>query len=61
MGIYPEKTEIQKDTHTQCSLQPYLQQLEHGSNLNTHRQMMDTEFWYIYEMEYYSANKKEWI
>ena len=33
LGIYLEKTIIQKDTCIQCSLQHYLQQPKHGSNL----------------------------
>ena len=36
LGIYPEKTIIQKDTCTQCSLQHYLQQPRHGSILKVH-------------------------
>ena len=43
LGIYPEKTIIQKDTCTQCSLQHYLQQPGHGSNLNIHQQRNDKE------------------
>ena len=38
LGIYPEKTIIQKDTCTQCSLQHYLQYPRHRSNLNVHQQ-----------------------
>uniref|UniRef100_A0A8C6ARN3 Reverse transcriptase domain-containing protein n=1 Tax=Monodon monoceros TaxID=40151 RepID=A0A8C6ARN3_MONMO len=34
-----DKTIIQKDTWTQCSLQHYLQYPGHGSNLNAHRRM----------------------
>ena len=42
-----------KKTHvSHCSLHHCLQQLEHGSNLDVHRQM------YIYTMEYYSAIKR---
>ena len=33
LGRYPEETKIEKDTCIHCSLQHYLQQLEHGSNL----------------------------
>ena len=36
LGIYPGKTIIRKDTYTQCSLQHYLQEPRHGSNLNVH-------------------------
>ena len=39
LGIYPEKTINEKDTHTPlhwCSLQHYLQKLRHGSNLDIH-------------------------
>ena len=39
LGIYPEKTRIGKDTCTPSSLQHYLQQLEHGSNVDVHHQM----------------------
>ena len=39
LGIYPEETKIEKDTRIHCSLQHYLQQLEHGSNPDVHRQM----------------------
>ena len=38
-GICPEETKIEKDTYIHCSLQHYLQYLEHGSNLDTHQQM----------------------
>lgn len=43
LGIYREKTTIQKDTRTpvpQCSQQHYLHGAMpgHGSNLNTHQQ-----------------------
>ena len=43
LGIYLEKTIIQKDTCTQCSLQHYLQQPGHGSNLNVYPQRMDKD------------------
>ena len=36
LGIYPEETKIEKETRIHCSLQNYLQQLEHGSNLDVH-------------------------
>ena len=40
LGVCPEETKIEKKTHvSHCSLQHYLQQLEHGSNLDAHRQM----------------------
>ena len=40
LGIYPEEIKIEKKTHvSHCSLQHYLQQPEHGSNLDVHRQM----------------------
>ena len=39
LGLYPERTIIEKDTcTTQCSLQHSLQQLRHGSNLDIHWQ-----------------------
>ena len=38
LGIYPEKTVIQKDA-LQCSKQYYLQQPGYGSKLNAHGQM----------------------
>ena len=36
LGIYPEETKIEKTHISYCSLQNYLQQLEHGSNLDVH-------------------------
>ena len=39
LGIYPEKTIIQNSHVPQCSLQLYLQQPGHGSNLSVHQQM----------------------
>ena len=39
LGICPEETIIEKDTCTQCSLQHWLQELGHGSNLDVHWQM----------------------
>ena len=38
LGIYPEKTIIQIIHAPQCSQRHYLQQPEHGSNLNVHQQ-----------------------
>ena len=40
-GIYPEEMKIERDICNPCSLQHYLQQLGHGSNLliDVHRQM----------------------
>ena len=36
LGIYPEETKL-KETHvSHCSLQHYLQKLEHGNNLDAH-------------------------
>ena len=37
LGIYPE--EIRTEKASQCSLQQYLQQLGHGSNLDVHQQI----------------------
>ena len=39
VGIYPEENKIEKTHVSYCSLQHYLQYLEHGSNLDVHRQM----------------------
>ena len=39
LGIYPEKTYFKKIHVPQCSLQHYLQQPRHGSNLNAHQRM----------------------
>jgi len=39
LGMYPKETKIEKNHVPQCSLQYYLQQLEHGINLNVHQQM----------------------
>ena len=38
LGIYPEEAKTEKDTYTPI-LQHHLQLLEHGSNLDVHRQM----------------------
>ena len=39
LGIYPEETEIEKDTCTPLFTAVLFKQLEHGSNLDVHRQM----------------------
>ena len=39
LGMYPEKPKLKKTHASHCSLQHYLQQLEHGSNLDVHQQM----------------------
>ena len=39
LGMYPKETKIEKNHVPQCSLQYYLQQLEHGINLNVHQQI----------------------
>ena len=39
LGIHPEEIKIEKDTLSHCSLQHYLQELEHGSSLDVHRQI----------------------
>ena len=36
LGIYPEETKIEKTHASHCSLQHYLQKLEHGSNPDVH-------------------------
>ena len=38
LGIYPEKNHDLKRHIPQCSLQHYIQQQRHGSNLNVHEQ-----------------------
>ena len=38
-GICPEEAKIEKDTYIHCSLQHYLQYLEHGSNQDVRQQM----------------------
>ena len=38
-GVYPEEPGLKKTHVSHCSLQHYLQWLEHGSNLDVHRQM----------------------
>ena len=40
LSIYPDKIITQKDTHTQCSQQLYLQYPRHGDNLNISWQTM---------------------
>ena len=39
LGIYPEETKTEKDTCIPLFTAALLQQLEHGSNLDVHRQM----------------------
>ena len=39
LGIFPEETKIEKTHVPHCSLQHYLQYLEHGSTLDVHQQM----------------------
>ena len=39
LDIHPEETRNERDMCTQVSLQHYLQQLGHGSNLDVHQQM----------------------
>ena len=57
---YTLRKPILKETHvSQCSLQHYLQQLEHGSNLDVHQQMNGERSCGIYTMEYYSAIKRK--
>ena len=51
--VYLKKNKIKKGTSTECSLQYWLQQLGHRSNLDVHHQL-----WYIYTMEYYSTIKR---
>ena len=41
--MYLEKTMLQKDTHTQYSVQHYLQQPRHGTNSNVHDREIDQE------------------
>ena len=36
LGIYPEETKTEKIHVSHCPLQHYLQELEHGSNLDVH-------------------------
>ena len=36
LGIYPEEAKLKKTHVARCSLQHYLRQLEHGSNLDAH-------------------------
>ena len=57
-GMYPEKTMVWKGASPQRSLQHYLEQPGHGSNLNVHPEEGIKEMWYIYSMKYYSAIKE---
>ena len=52
-GYTLRKTELKKTHVPQCSLQHYLQQLGHGSNLDE----WIRKLWYVYTMEYCSAIK----
>ena len=61
LDIYPEKTIIQKEHVPQCSLQHYLQQPGHGSNLCPSTDEWIKKMWHIYTMEYYSAIKRNEI
>ena len=55
----PRKPKLKKTHVTQCSLQHYLQQLEHGSNLRCpSTDELIQILWYIYTMEYYSVIKR---
>ena len=58
LGIYLRKPKLKKTHVSHCSLQHYLQQLEHGSNLDVHLHVNGKMWWYIYTMEYYSATKR---
>ena len=49
LGIHPEEIIFEKIHAPQCSLQHYLQQLRHGSNLNVHQLRMDKEDVHIYK------------
>ena len=42
----------------QCSLQHYLLQLAHGSNLMSSTEAWIKKMWYVYTIGYYSAIKK---
>ena len=59
LAYTPRKPEL-KETHVpQCSLQHYLQQPGHGSNLNVHGRQMDKKAKvHIHTMGYYLAIKK---
>ena len=39
LGMYPEETKIERDTCIPLFIHDYLQQLEHGSNLDVHQKM----------------------
>lgn len=57
MGIYPEKTLIQKDTHTPVFIAALFTSIAgHGSNLKRpSAEDWIKKMWYIYIMEYYSV------
>ena len=54
------KPKLRKTHVSHCSLQHYLQQLEHGSKLDRCPSTDEwiKKLWYIYMMEYYSAMKR---
>ena len=60
--MYPEKTIIQKDTCTPCSLQHYLPQPGHGRQFRCpFSDEWIKKLWYIDTMEYYSAIKRNGV
>ena len=63
LGIYPEKTIIQKDTCIPMFTAALFTTASHGSNINAHRYLgyLDEwirKMWHIYTMGYYSAIKR---
>ena len=52
------KPKLKKTHVSHFSLQHYLQQLEHGSNLDSSTDEWIKKLWYIYTMEYSSAIKR---
>ena len=58
LGMYLNKTFIQKIQAPIGSLQHNSQQPRHGNKINVHQQTNGLKTWYTYTMEYYSALKR---
>ena len=60
LGIYPEKTTIQKDTCTQMFIEALFRRARSWKQPKCpSTEEWIKKLWYIYTMEYYSATKKK--